>query len=217
MRHTVEIRRVLEEFFNLRSTLSSCPSPTGGQLERAKLGFTGKKSKYTDTSRLEKRYARYALLVKVWNTLSELEQKAIVLRYTPIGSREYLRTVHNSDLRDLYVPFHDLGGECQAVTVNGGRCRIARIAGEARCYLHRSQQAHPVTKVTYRGEEMLYSSDENENYSVVRGSNPVYPTNDQIAEKLGISRRQLQTLFTNAYKKIENSSLFSYTKPESMI
>lgn len=157
------VRRVVEELFALRESLHNKQSPTGHQLEDAKLGMQLESDEWVRSTRSEEKYARYAVLVRLWEKLSIPERWAMSLLYLPNGEVEYQRVVHKSELIPLYVPLADgEGGECGALKRDGTRCRNPRKPGEARCHIpsHYEQQAPVLTYVTPppRSEELVCSA-----------------------------------------------------------
>lgn len=246
------VRKFVNEFLRVKESLYSAKSSLGGQLERLRQGTvnTRKRSmaeemvdgqeirckasadEYGQYASAEDRYFRYAIQLKIWETLSEEEQRVLTWQQIPKlrseyddrDTESYTRVVHESDLKDLKVPLHDLGGICQAPTKSGGRCKNKRTAGEARCRTHINTATAPHTRVTHSGEEYvcaanqegevtingkLTSVEHKDGYVLVKGLRAVNRSHDDIARITRLTARQVRSRISSAYEKIATHKMLN--------
>lgn len=79
---------LLEEFFRLRLDRSSAKSPTGKQLEGLRDETTAIRG--SNVHAIEYQHMRYAMMVKIWSSLSREEQAVLFLQIAPLGPVEYV-------------------------------------------------------------------------------------------------------------------------------
>src|SRR5262249_40168445 len=144
-----------EEYFELWATLSATSSALGPMLRNAKLGLISKHvvKQYGGDEVLRLRFAEVCSLMR---DLTELETRALILRFCGYSDEElarrrrlracglleqhdhelYCKTVLKSDTFPRATPVGDVGGECRATTRGGGLCRLPRLVDSSRCHVH---------------------------------------------------------------------------------
>lgn len=198
-------KQFFEMFLQTRQAMQSAKSALGGQLSALKDGLGGT-DEYQRAHSAEIRYAKYAAMILIWDKLNKEQQNLVIMYYTPVGSKEYTKKVRQCDLKELKVPIHDMGGECNAITRAGTTCKNRRPPGEPRCQKHiNTAESPPMTWVTYQGEELVCYDEEGN--PVVRGSKPVYLTYAEIAVKIDSSPEKVGQIIRRAHKIVEENAI----------
>jgi hypothetical protein len=88
--------KFIERLVRDLSDRASSPSPLGSQLERLRDGTL--EIQNNNPFRYEERAQITALRLIIWNQISPVAQRALILRHTPTGWQEYFRQVSVGEL-----------------------------------------------------------------------------------------------------------------------
>lgn len=192
------IRRVLDDYFSLAPVdvtgeERGAPSVSGRQLENARLGLTGERCEWSQAQAAEERFARHALLVKLWQSIDTLPQVILRLSLCRVGWVKYVRLVRASDLLTPASVHQRQGGLCLEGLPGGGLCKNHLAPGEFTCAQHRERVAHlGQGGMTARGEVWLRKprpddlppGAEAAGHEMVQGRKDVFPSYRLMAKGL---------------------------------
>jgi hypothetical protein len=112
----MSVSSYLETFFRQRLDRFSAKSATGSQLDGLRNETTGIRG--ANPHALEERAIRYAMMVKIWASLTREEQAVLFLQHAPTGPVEYVEA-----LRAVWPD--ELGEEDDAVRTLAGKVIVA--------------------------------------------------------------------------------------------
>ncbi len=126
-------RSFLEEFFRLRLDRSSAKSPTGKQLQGLRDETTAIRG--SNVHAIEYQHIRYAMMIKIWSSLTQEEQAVVFLQLSPLGPAEYInayRAVWPDEMQEGDDPVSACGPKVvlQALEIRPRtRSEISRLLG----------------------------------------------------------------------------------------